>query len=315
MSGPGAHRAHRSWTAPVPGGELAGGTWEPAEVPAPAALPTLIGIHGITANHLAWARVAAALPATRLIAPDLRGRGRSGDLPGPFGLTAHADDIARALDALGVDRAPVAGHSMGAFVAVRFAELHPDRVDRLVLVDGGLPLALPAGIPPEQLPAVVLGPALQRLRMRFASGEEYRAFWRQHPAIGPWWNETVADYVDYDLVGTAPELRSSVSEAAVSVDAFELDGRDGYAEALAGLDLPVAFLRAPRGLLDADPLYDPAVVEEWAGRLPQLRVTEADDVNHYTILMADAGVRQLVPLLAPAPTAPPAPPTRTEETP
>jgi lipase len=286
---------YSTWTAPVAGGELAGGMWSPA-----TAAPTLIGIHGITANHLSWARIAAALPGTRVIAPDLRGRGRSGGLPGPYGLSDHADDVARALDALGVERAPVAGHSMGAFVAVRFAERHPDRVERLVLVDGGLPLDLPDGIPPEKLPEVVLGPALQRLRMRFASPAEYREFWRRHPAIGPWWNETIEDYVDYDLVGTPPELRSSVSEAAVSVNAFEMDGSAGYAEALAALTLPVSFIRAPRGLLDADPLYDPAVVADWAGRLPQLSVHEADDVNHYTIVMTDAGVRQVLPLLAPA---------------
>lgn len=285
---------YRMFAAPVAGGELAGGIWNPE-----GAASTLVGIHGITASHRAWELVAAALPGTRLIAPDLRGRGRSSGLPGPYGLTAHADDVARALDALGVDRAPVAGHSMGAFVAVRFAERHPDRIERLVLLDGGLPLALPAGIAPEDLPAIVLGPALQRLRMRFASTEEYRAFWRAHPAIGPWWNDAIERYVDYDLAGEPPALRSSASEDAVAVNALEMDGGAGYAEALAGLTLPISFIRAPRGLLDADPLYDSTVVAEWSGRLPQLRVHEAVDVNHYTIVMTEEGVRQVLPLLAP----------------
>jgi len=288
---------YRTFSAPVAGGELAGGVWNPE---ADDDASTLVAIHGITASHRAWELVAAALPGTRLIAPDLRGRGRSSDLPGPYELTAHADDVARVLDALGVDRVPVAGHSMGAFVAVRFAERHPDRIDRLVLIDGGLPLAPPAGIAPEDLPAIVLGPALQRLRMRFASTDEYRAFWRAHPAIGPWWNDAIERYVDYDLTGEPPALRSSASEDAVAVNALEMDGGAGYAEALAGLSLPISFIRAPRGLLDADPLYDPAVVAEWSGRLPQLRVHEAVDVNHYTIVMTEAGVRQVLPLLAPA---------------
>jgi lipase len=290
---------YRTFSAAVPGGGLAGGIWHPE-----ARAATLVAIHGITANHRAWELVATALPDTRVVAPDLRGRGRSGDLPGPFGLDAHADDIARVLDALGIDRAPVVGHSMGAFVAVRAAERHPDRVERLVLLDGGLPLPLPSGIPPEELATVVLGPALQRLRMRFASTAAYHDFWRAHPAIGPWWNETVERYVDYDLVGEPPELRSSVSEDAVSVDALQLDGGAGYAEALAGLTLPISFLRAPRGLLDADPLYDPAVVAAWSQRLPQLQVREAADVNHYTIVMTEAGVRQVLPLLAPPTTSP-----------
>ena len=43
----------------------------------------VLALHGITANHLAWQLVAEALPDLRIVAPDLRGRGRSGELPGP----------------------------------------------------------------------------------------------------------------------------------------------------------------------------------------------------------------------------------------
>ncbi|SEA48052.1 alpha/beta hydrolase [Leifsonia sp. 21MFCrub1.1] len=282
------------FTVPVAGGDLAGGVWHPDAEGMP-----ILAVHGITASHRAWLLTADRLPHRRLIAPDLRGRGRSSGLPGPFGLVQHADDLARVLDALSLDRVVVAGHSMGAFVAVRFAERHPDRVERLVLIDGGLPLPPPEGVAPEDVPAVVLGPAIERLRMRFASPEEYEAFWRRHPAIGPWWNPAIADYVAYDLVGDAPELRSSADAEAVSVNALELDGSAGYAEALASLLLPIDLVRAPRGLLDGPSLYDPAVVAEWHERLPGMRIHEADDVNHYTILMTDAGLRQVLPVLDP----------------
>lgn len=287
---------------PVDGGELAVGIWNPDAGGTP-----LVGIHGITSSHRAWLLAADALPGTRLIAPDLRGRGRSTGLPGPFGLVQHADDVARMLDALEVHRVVMTGHSMGAFVAVRFAERHPDRVQRLVLIDGGLPLPTPEGVAPEDLPALVLGPALERLGMRFASFADYRAFWRRHPALGPWWSDTLDDYIAYDLIGEAPQLRSSADPDAVSVNALELDGSAGYAEALAALRLPIAFLRAPRGLLDAAPLYDPVVVAEWQERLPGMRVREATDVNHYTILLTEAGVRQVLPLLHPPVPHPPVP--------
>lgn len=272
----------RPFTIPVPGGELAGGEWNVDADGMP-----LVGIHGITANHLSWAAVARSLPAVRLIAPDLRGRGRSGRLPGPYGLLDHVDDLVRMLDALNVERAVVAGHSMGAFVAVRLAERHPDRVERLVLIDGGLPVR----------GAADLGPARDRLRMTFETREAYLAFWHRHPALGPWWNDDVEQYALYDLVGTEPELRSSVSEEAMLVNAQELDGSAGYEEALAGLTLPIAFVRAPRGLLNTAPLYEPEDVAEWRGRLPWFEAYEADDVNHYTIVMTEAGVRQLVPHL------------------
>jgi pimeloyl-ACP methyl ester carboxylesterase len=247
----------------------------------------LVGIHGITANHLSWSLVADALPGVRVVAPDLRGRGRSGELPGPYGMAGHADDVARMMDGLGIERAVVAGHSMGGFVAVWLAARHPDRVERLVLIDGGLPVTGTAD----------LGPARDRLRMTFASVEDYLAFWRRHPALGPWWNDAIEQYARYDLVGTPPALRSSVSEEAMSVNALEMDGSGGYAEALAGLTVPIAFVRVPRGLLDADPLYRPEEVAEWRSRLPWFEAYEADDVNHYTIVMTEAGVHQLKPHL------------------
>ena len=91
-----------------------------------------------TATHLGWLEVAQRLPDVILLAPDLRGRGRSAHLPGPYGLATHVADLVALLDAVGCERV-VVGHSMGGFVAVTLAALHPDRVSRLVLVDGGLP--------------------------------------------------------------------------------------------------------------------------------------------------------------------------------
>ena len=97
-----AYEPATPFRVPVAGGELAGGQWH-----ADADGMPLVGIHGITANHVSWAMIAAALPGVRVIAPDLRGRGRSGDLPGPYGMADHADDVARMLDGLGVERAVV----------------------------------------------------------------------------------------------------------------------------------------------------------------------------------------------------------------
>jgi pimeloyl-ACP methyl ester carboxylesterase len=73
----------------------------------------------------------------RLIAPDPRGLGRSGDAPGP--LTSHrlARDLVGILDHLGIQRTAVLGSSMGAWVARRLAALHPDRVEALILCTPG----------------------------------------------------------------------------------------------------------------------------------------------------------------------------------
>lgn len=277
------------FAAPVPDGSLVGGQWHPD---APG-LPVL-AVHGISATHRSWDVVAAALDDRRVIAPDLRGRGRSNALPGPYGLERHADDLAAALDALDDDRAFVVGHSMGSFVSVRFAERHPDRVAGLVLIDGGLPVPNPDGVPPEDLPAVLLGPALERLSMTFPDRAAYVDFWRRHPALGPYWNDAIEAYVEYDLDGAPPALRSSARAEAVAENAVQLDGADGYAEALLALPAPVDFFRAPRGLLDAAPLYPEGVVTEWAERMPQLVVHGVPDVNHYTIVMTAEGAGSVI---------------------
>lgn len=281
-----------TFAAPVAGGSLAGGQWRPDAPGTP-----VLAVHGITATHRNWDLFAAALPDRRVIAPDLRGRGRSNGLPAPYGLVQHADDLAAVLDAQGVERVFVVGHSMGAFVSVRFAERHPDRVAGLALIDGGLPVPNPDGIAPDDLPAVLLGPALERLSMTFPSRAAYVDFWRRHPALGPYWNDAIESYVDYDVDGVEPALRSSASADAVAVNAVELDGSAGYVEALFAAPGPVDFFRAPRGLLDAAPLYPEAVVREWAERMPQLVVHDVADVNHYTVVMSESGTGSVIPVI------------------
>ncbi|MGA8048156.1 MAG: alpha/beta hydrolase [Dermatophilaceae bacterium] len=272
--------SERPVSAAVEGGALAGTLWHED-----AAGHPVLGLSGITANHRSYAGLAPRVDVP-LLALDSRGRGRSRDLPPPYSLVQHADDTARALDDLGIGRVLVVGHSMGAFVATRLAERHPDRVAALVLVDGGLPLRPP---PPDARPEDLLGPAIERLRLTFESTDAYRDFWRGHPAFGPYWNEVVEDYVDYDLQQIDGALRPSAHPDAVLTNLVELDGRDGYADAVLGLErrgLPRVLLTSPRGLFDEPaPLYDADWLATWTGRLPGMRVEEVPGTNHYTILL------------------------------
>ncbi|WP_223622648.1 alpha/beta fold hydrolase [Microbacterium sp. EST19A] len=255
----------------------------------------LLAIHGITANGRSWDTVAAHLPEHRIIAPDQRGRGRSNRLPGPYGLRTHAVDLAAVVDADGGGPRTVLGHSMGAFAAVALAGARPDLVERLVLVDGGFPLALPAdAASAEDVDlGVLLGPAAQRLAMEFADADAYLDFWRAHPSFARDWSPAVEAYARYDLDGEAPHLRASAVAAAMLEDGAELYGPTWYVEALRGLRMPVTVLRAPRGLVDADPLYAPGALEGFRALVPQLEVLEVDDVNHYTILFADRGASRV----------------------
>jgi pimeloyl-ACP methyl ester carboxylesterase len=243
-----------------------------------------------------------------VLAPDLRGRGRSNGLPGPYGMAAHADDVAAVARALAGGPAVVVGHSMGGFVSLVLTHRHPDLVDRLVLVDGGLPIPLPPGVPagatPEELVRALLGPAIERLTQTFPSAEAYREFWREHPAFGEW-TPVVEQYVDYDLAefpadgsGDGLVLRPATSPDAVAADSADSARGDALPGALAWAaetGLPITFLRAPRGLLDQPGgMYPAGTVAEWAGRLPGLVASEVPGVNHYTIIMAEPGVAAVV---------------------
>ena len=290
---------YRTLDVPVAGGMLRVGVWDPSSSDvATSGAPTVLAVHGITASHRAWPAVVAALPGVRVIAPDLRGRGRSNGLPGPHGMAAHADDLAAVIELVGGVPVVALGHSMGGFVATVLAHRRPDLVSRLVLVDGGIPLPAPVGLPDDasadDVLHALLGPAAERLSRTFPDREAYRTFWRAHPAFADAWSPELTDYVDYDLVDGPDGLHPASSYPAVAADSLDLYEGGPLLDAVAGpapVGVPTTFLRAPRGLLDAEPLYDPAWLAAWAARLPHVSMRDVADVNHYTIIMSPPGVR------------------------
>jgi 3-oxoadipate enol-lactonase len=96
----------------------------------------LLLIHGFPLDRRLWdAQVAGLSSRVRVIAPDLRGSGRSDAPPGPYSMDQHADDLASLLDSLGIRRAVAAGLSMGGYIAFALWRRHPERVQALVLAD------------------------------------------------------------------------------------------------------------------------------------------------------------------------------------
>jgi pimeloyl-ACP methyl ester carboxylesterase len=279
---------YSSFDVPVSGGSLHVGRWGDAN-------HVVVAAHGITGNHRSWQGVARALgDDVSLVAPDLRGRGLSNKLPGPFGMRAHADDLIAVLDHLQLDEAVLAGHSMGAYVATTAATVDPERWSQVVLVDGGVALPLPRDVDPDAMLAGVLGPALTRLEMTFADRASYLKFWRTHPALEEpgAWNEDTEAWLDHDSVITEEGLRSSAALEAVRYDGTELLVDGEVRHALFDLTQPTVLLRAPRGLLNQvppllpDELLDP-LRSQWPVRLEML----VENTNHYSILLAPRGTR------------------------
>ena len=97
--------------------------------------PALLLVHGFPLDHSLWAHQVATLARWRRIAPDLRGAGVSDAPDAGYSMTAYADDLVRLLDRLHVERAVVAGLSMGGYVAFEMLRRHRARIMGLILVD------------------------------------------------------------------------------------------------------------------------------------------------------------------------------------
>ena len=252
---------------------------------------TVLAVHGITANSQAWRLLARELePEVSVLALDLRGRGQSTGLPGPYGLASHARDVLAVLEHFGLERGVLVGHSLGAYIVARAAVEYPDRVASLVLVDGGLAQPLPPDADRQAIVDAVLGSVLARLKLTFESHDAYLDWWRAHPAFadGQVSDEVLKPYAAHDLVGQSPALRPGVTEAAVRADAEDVLEAGIVADRLT---VPATLVRAPRGLLNEERPVQPAeLAAAWAQAAPdRRRVIDVADVNHYTLVMG-AGV-------------------------
>jgi pimeloyl-ACP methyl ester carboxylesterase len=94
----------------------------------------LLLLHGYTDSSRSWSLTAPYLSDYRLLIPDQRGHGGSDAPICCYSSSQFADDARLFLDAMGIKRAAIAGHSLGSMVAISLAADHPERVSRLILI-------------------------------------------------------------------------------------------------------------------------------------------------------------------------------------
>jgi esterase len=106
-------------------------------------LKTIVFLHGLASNGSRWWDFAARtrLRDWRILRPSLRGAAGSTDRR-PVGMREWSDDLARLLDAEGAPRAVIAGHCLGANIALNFAARYPQKAAALVLIEPMPPRAL-----------------------------------------------------------------------------------------------------------------------------------------------------------------------------
>lgn len=235
-------------------------------VAGPTNAPTILLIHGLGDEGDTWRCVLPALTGRyRVIAPDLPGFGRSPLAQRPITVATYARTLVALMGTLGIARATLVGHSGGAMVAQRIALGAPERVERLLLVGGCLPITrhLP---PPGPLWAFLtpgLGElaytslrrsqdaAFATLRPYYADidalPEEERAFLRQRVWARVWSDSQQAAFLSW--------LRWIVIDGATRADT--------YRKLLAASRVPTALVWG-----EADLLAPPTVGQAMASLIP-----------------------------------------------
>ena len=219
--------------------------------------PPIVLLHGLTATRRYVVMGSRSLERAghRVIAYDARGHGRSASAQDPhaYGYDHLAADLAAVLDTLGLERAILAGASMGAHTAVRFALRHPERV-------AGLGLITPSfdpGLPADPVAFAAWDELARGLRERGVEGFVDAYDFSGLPAE---WRETVEKVVRQRLA--AHEHPGAVADALEVVPRsrpFEEIGE------LAAIDAPTVVV-ASRD--EADPGHPLAVGERYARAIP-----------------------------------------------
>lgn len=256
--------------------------------------PTVLAVHGISSTHLLWQWTALAAPNVRFVAPDLRGRGDSVGLPGPYGVGRHRDDVLALMDALGLDSVILAGMSMGGFVATALANAAPGRFREVLLVDGGPPMQPP----PARVSSTSdepLADRLERTERKFARVDDYRRVFCS--GVGTLLDPSdplLTEYLRYDLVGQAPELEVRLAADAVRQDAADIFVSAPVVEWMSSLTMPTTLLHAEWSIgKDSSPAYPKDVVAEWLERVPTLSARLVPGVDHAGIAMSAAGAAEI----------------------
>lgn len=153
--------------------------------------PPIVLLHGYGETGDMWAPMAADLMRDhKVIVPDLRGLGHSSKPADGFTKMNQAEDVAGVMDSLGAQRADIVAHDIGNMVAFAFAERHPDRVGKIVLIDAPVP-----GIGPWE--QIIQNPLLWHFR--FGGPDMERLVkGRERIYLDRFWNDFSADPKHFD---------------------------------------------------------------------------------------------------------------------
>ena len=172
----------------------------------------ILALHGL-ASSAHWYDIVAPLlrDRYRIIAPDQRGHGKTTQASDGYGWRSVAADAVALLDAVGIERAAVLGHSWGGNVAVSVAARFPERVSALVMIDGGF-------FSPQMLPGATWEAFSQRLAPRDVSGTRAEFLARMRAQLAVCWNaevERIVQTMVYERDGQIYDILRPENQAQV----------------------------------------------------------------------------------------------------
>lgn len=262
----------------------------------PGGDPPLVLLHGLSANaHSFGGLVAAGLsPRFRVIAPDLRGRGASDKPATGYTMAHHAADVIGLLDALGLERVVLGGHSFGGLLSIYLAAHHPERIERVIVIDASL----------ELQPQVreLLRPSLDRLEQVLPSAAAYLDQIRAAPYVQGQWNPEIEAYYRAEIREAPDGTARSVTSASAIAQALDGVIAEPWPELARRVRQPTLLLNAsePYGPPGSPPLILPVHVQAAARIFPNARYAAVPG-NHLTLVFGEhaaAVTREIVEFVA-----------------
>ncbi len=237
----------------------------------------LVLIHGFGYDRRVWDPVVTLLPAIRTIQIDLRGCGESSRGEGPALMEALAGDVAALLDALGIDRAVIAGHSLGGFVAFAYFRMYSERVAGLgILASSARSDSPEAAVRREAFATRLETDGSMASAAAFAHNLVAPAIVAERPEVLA---QTVAMLERQDALGAAQLLRG-------------IQVRVGSEDLFADIAVPTLVVY---GTADASMTSD--VVRELTDGIADARVVALDGVGHTLPLEAPGPVAEALAAL------------------
>ena len=250
-----------------------GGIEMSALVAGPVDAPPLVLIHGLGASKASWLPVVPALARThRVHALDLPGFGSSSKPRGRYNADWLADHVFRFMEVRGLERAFVAGNSLGGRVAMEMAMKEPARVTGIACLCPAAAFSYRPGLPIVRLLRPELGFAVLRLPRDYLKSNLKQLFCDPSAIHEDWYDAAIDDFLDHWR-----HVRSRLAFFAALRNIYleEPHGEQGFWSRLSAVKVPSLFVYGRRDVL---------ITHQFARRieksLPAAKVLVWDDCGH-----------------------------------